>query len=161
MLSKEITVLYWQLSLCINVWPLIDKDTNHLFVDMKTQWWNNQCREGTEARRPKLMVVVVFFYYYLETGLKTGGANELGKTPSLYRLFSLRKSIWPESSNIYRAQAVRSSFINSILFSLYVPACPLPSIFAIHLPRSIGGVYGIIPWNLFINILELSFNLLP
>jgi hypothetical protein len=40
-LSKEITVQYCQLSLCINVWLLIDKDTNHLFVDMKTQWWNN------------------------------------------------------------------------------------------------------------------------
>jgi hypothetical protein len=47
------------------------------------------------------MVVVVFFYYYLETGLKTGGANELGKTPSLYRLFSLRIPVDGQRVAIY------------------------------------------------------------
>ncbi len=81
-----------------NVWLLIDKDTNHLFVDMKTQWWNNQCREGTEVRRPKLMVVVLLLS---GTGLKTGGGDDLGKIPSLYRMFSLRISIDGQRVAIY------------------------------------------------------------
>jgi hypothetical protein len=84
-LLKKRTVQYCQLSLCINVWLFIDKDINHLVADMKTQWWNNQCREGTKVRRPKLMVVVLLLS---GTGLETGGGDDLSKTPSLYRLFS-------------------------------------------------------------------------
>jgi hypothetical protein len=82
------------------------------------------------------------------TGLETGGGDDLGKTPSLYRLFSLRISvdgqrvaIYTEHKTLGRLLYYKFHYFLRVCASLYA----IPSTSAILLPRFHGGcVNGIV-----------------